>query len=85
MDAAIGAEETRDLIYAIMVEDTLYPFPAHIAIGAVRHDGRIFIRDRYLIIKTIRYPTLNLLATTVAAIHRHVKRVMYVIVLSLVT
>ena len=60
---------------AIVVEDPLHPFAPGLRVRAVGHDRRVFQRNGGLVVKPVRHPALNLLASRVAVMHGDVVRV----------
>src|SRR6266516_3472578 len=54
---------------AIVVDDSLDPLLAHLALGTAREDQRILDRDVDLIIEAVRHPELQLLAGQLAPVH----------------
>src|SRR5262245_27196596 len=66
--------------HAVMIEDALHPFAAHVAVGAVRHDGGILLRNVDLVVITVCHPGTNLLGCAFAAVHCDVIGVMDMVV-----
>ena len=64
---------------AVVVENTLNPLLSNQPVRTVGEKIRILARDADLVVKTIRYPTLNLFATQFAVVHHHLKRVVNVV------
>src|SRR6266516_2592733 len=54
---------------AIVVDDSLDPLLAHLALGTAREDQRILDGDVDLIIEAVRHPELQLLAGQLAPVH----------------
>ena len=68
---------------AVVVEDTLDPLAADLAVGTVGQDRRVLQRDVDLVVETVRHPALDLFATGTALVHRDMERMVDMVVASL--
>ncbi|MNQ41288.1 hypothetical protein D3C85_549590 [compost metagenome] len=63
-----------------MVEQALNPFAADLAVRAVGEDRRVLQGDVHLIVEAVGDPALNLFAGGAAFVHRHMVRVVDVVI-----
>src|SRR5205807_3925239 len=77
LDAALASAR------AVVVEDTLDPSPALLALGHVGEDCRVLDGDADLVIEAVQHPALHLRLGAAAAVHGDVEGVMDVVALAL--
>ncbi|MNS98114.1 hypothetical protein D3C72_1324700 [compost metagenome] len=65
---------------AVVVEQALNPLAADFPIGAVGEDRRVLQGDVHLIVEAVGDPALNLFAGGAAFVHRHMVRVVDVVI-----
>ena len=64
---------------SVVVEDALHPAAPHLAIRAVREDGRILERDRQLVAEAVGHPASDLLRRGPPLVEHAVERMVDVI------
>ncbi len=63
-----------------MIEQALNPLATDLAIRAVGQNRRVLERNVHLIVETVGDPALNLLAGCTTLVHRHMVRVIDVVI-----